>query len=219
MIRLDRRLRKGKDAQYRPERPFGTVVLFTERCSRARRGSGEAELESIDESRKQRVREEISAAAFVLLCEDADATLTMRALAARLGIQPSNLYLYVRDRDEVMRLIVEHALGDTGRSGGGRATSPREVVHDLLRSVTQDPGLAKALHAAADLAFREIRERVSDTCTDDPFRQPTSRAAIDALAVLLTGTAVWLFGTETTGGSDERVPPTRCGRPSNSSRR
>lgn len=56
-------------------------------------------------------RDDILDAALALLSEDGDAGLTMRALAARLGVTPMSLYHHVRDRAGLLQALSDRVYG------------------------------------------------------------------------------------------------------------
>ena len=152
-------------------------------------------MEPIDDARRSRVRHEIAVAGFCLLSQDGTATLTMRSLAARLGVQPSTLYQYVRDRDDVLGLVVHHALDGAGIIDGKPAGSTREVVGDLLQLFAQHPPVAKALSACPDTAFGVILDMLHQARSDEEADGLHCRGVIEAVAATLTGAAIWLFAT------------------------
>ena len=60
-------------------------------------------------------RDEILDVAAALLEEEGAEALTMRALAARMGIRAPSLYKHVRDKDDIVAGLQERALVDMGR--------------------------------------------------------------------------------------------------------
>lgn len=76
---------------------------------------------------------QLAAAALVVIDRDGLAGLSMRAVAKELGVGTMALYRYVRDREELERLVVELVLGsvDTGLAD---VTAPwRERIEILVR--------------------------------------------------------------------------------------
>ncbi|MGY1742566.1 MULTISPECIES: TetR/AcrR family transcriptional regulator [unclassified Blastococcus] len=55
-------------------------------------------------------RDQVLAGARALLAEGGADALTMRALAARLGVRPNALYSHVADKDELLEALVDDAL-------------------------------------------------------------------------------------------------------------
>ena len=87
-------------------------------------------------------RDAILDAALDLLDEDGDAGLTMRALAARLGVTPMSLYHHVTDRAGLLR-----ALSD-------RLASPAESTH---RAPARCPSAVRTSIPLTILAVRSRR--------------------------------------------------------------
>jgi TetR/AcrR family tetracycline transcriptional repressor len=56
-------------------------------------------------------REQVLEAARALLSEQGSAGLTMRALAARLGVAPNALYSHVADKTQLVDLVLDDVLG------------------------------------------------------------------------------------------------------------
>lgn len=61
-------------------------------------------------------REEIAAAARVILEEEGEEALTMRNLAERLGIKAPSLYKHVKGRREIETLLATEALSEMGEA-------------------------------------------------------------------------------------------------------
>ena len=66
-------------------------------------------------------RDEILDVAATVLEEEGPEALTMRELAARMGIRAPSLYKHVRDKDDIVVGLQERALIDMGRHLGGAA--------------------------------------------------------------------------------------------------
>jgi AcrR family transcriptional regulator len=70
--------------------------------------------------------------------------LSLRKVATALDTGPASLYVYVSNLDELRSLVLDRALGDVARSGGGHW---RSRVKDILRSYAEvlmgRPGLAE----------------------------------------------------------------------------
>lgn len=112
-------------------------------------------------------RNAILDAALALLDEDGDAGLTMRALAARLGVTPMSLYHHVTDRAGLLRALSDRLYGgvldDTDAPG-----SPVEGIRVLLTryhdAVAAHPQLTLAIFAepaAFAGASRDITDRLT----------------------------------------------------------
>jgi AcrR family transcriptional regulator len=112
-------------------------------------------------------RDAILDAALALLDEDGDAGLTMRALAARLGVTPMSLYHHVTDRAGLLRALSDRLYGGVLR-GVDEAGSPVDGIRMLLTqyhdAVATHPQLTLAIFAepaAFAGASREITDRLT----------------------------------------------------------
>jgi TetR/AcrR family transcriptional regulator, tetracycline repressor protein len=66
-------------------------------------------------------REQVLEAARALLAEKGSAGLTMRALAARLGVAPNTLYSHVADKTQLVDLVLDDVLGGVPLPAAGTA--------------------------------------------------------------------------------------------------
>jgi TetR/AcrR family tetracycline transcriptional repressor len=66
-------------------------------------------------------REQVLEAARALLAEKGSAGLTMRALAARLGVAPNTLYSHVADKTQLVDLVLDDVLGGVPLPAAGAA--------------------------------------------------------------------------------------------------
>ncbi|WP_322405597.1 TetR/AcrR family transcriptional regulator [Massilia luteola] len=112
-------------------------------------------------------REAIVDAALALLGEEGGAGLTMRTLAARLGVTPMSLYHHVTDRAGLLRALSEQVYGDV-LSGVGQSGDPVAGIRMLLTRyydlVVAHPQLTLAIFAepaAFAGASREITDRLT----------------------------------------------------------
>jgi AcrR family transcriptional regulator len=112
-------------------------------------------------------RDAILDAALALLDDDGDAGLTMRGLAARLGVTPMSLYHHVTDRAGLLRALSDRVYGavldDTDAPG-----SPVDGIRILLTryydAVVAHPQLTLAIFAepaAFAGASRDITDRLT----------------------------------------------------------
>jgi len=76
-------------------------------------------------------RDDILDAALALLDEDGDAGLTMRSLAARLGVTPMSLYHHVRDRAGLLQALSDRVYGGVLR-GLDESGEARPALRTLL---------------------------------------------------------------------------------------
>ena len=111
-------------------------------------------------------RDAILDAALALLDEDGDTGLTMRALAARLGVTPMSLYHHVTDRAGLLRALSDRLYGNV-LQGIDAAGSPVDGIRMLMTryydAVVTHPRLTLAIFAepAAFVgASREITDRL-----------------------------------------------------------
>jgi AcrR family transcriptional regulator len=146
---------------------------------------------TVDDERHTQSRAQIAEAALGLLVEDGEARLTMRAVATRLGVQASSLYTYVRDKDELLRLVLERALGDPEIGRGDWETCTRGLIDRIAQTIADNPGTACALRAAPALAAGMLRAQLMRAMHDAPFDEATRSDAANALGTLLVGLVVW----------------------------
>jgi AcrR family transcriptional regulator len=111
-------------------------------------------------------RDAILDAALALLDEDGDAGLTMRSLAARLGVTPMSLYHHVTDRAGLLRALSDRLYGDV-LVGLDAPVNPVDGIRMLLTryydAVVAHPQLTLAIFAepaAFAGASREITDRL-----------------------------------------------------------
>jgi len=112
-------------------------------------------------------RDAILDAALALLDEDGDAGLTMRSLAARLGVTPMSLYHHATDRAGLLRALSDRLYGAVLQG----ADQPGEAVEGIRRLLTRyydavvaHPQLTLAIFAepaAFAGASRELTDRLT----------------------------------------------------------
>ncbi len=101
------------------------------------------------ESRRRALtRERVVAEALTVIGADGAGALSMRALAARLGVVPGALYRHVRSKEQLCDLVVDGVLAEVNCQAGrdlawtGRVTA----LARALRTVLEDhPGIAALL--------------------------------------------------------------------------
>ena len=93
-------------------------------------------------------RERVVAEALTFISTDGAAALSMRALAARLGVVPGAIYRHVRSKEQLLDLVVDGVLAEVD-TRADLALSWTEQVKTLahrLRAVLEDhPGIAGLL--------------------------------------------------------------------------
>jgi AcrR family transcriptional regulator len=107
-------------------------------------------------------RDTILAAALALLEEGAG--LTMRALAARLGVTPMSLYHHVADRAGLLAAVSDRVYGDV-LAATGAAADPRDEIRALLvryyDAVGRHPQLTLAIFTEP-AAFAGVTRRITE---------------------------------------------------------
>ena len=68
-------------------------------------------------------RDAIVEEAIRIIADEGLSGLTMRAVAARLGVTPMAAYYYVADKDELMRLVSERVSSSSGPLRDARAAA------------------------------------------------------------------------------------------------
>ncbi len=101
-----------------------------------------------DSHRRALTRERVVAEALTVIGADGADALSMRALAARLGVVPAALYRHVRSKEQLCDLVVDGVLAEVdcqpGRALGW--TEQVKVLAHRLRAVLEDhPGIAGLL--------------------------------------------------------------------------
>ncbi len=147
---------------HRPRMRRVTATSATEdvpvRRSRSRRGQGE------------QLRDEILAAAERILIETNDqAALSIRAIAAAVGVTPPSIYLHFADRNDLVFAVCERH-GDTPRAGHGRRRRGRR------RSVGAHPAPGLRLPAMGARQSRALPDPDDEPARPHP-RAPAGRAA------------------------------------------
>ncbi|HEX2316639.1 MAG TPA: TetR/AcrR family transcriptional regulator [Thermomonospora sp.] len=77
-------------------------------------------------------RDQIVTAAVAILDGEGHPGLSMRRVAADLGVTAGSLYWYVRTKDDLLELALDHVLGEVRADPGGRDW--REALASLARS-------------------------------------------------------------------------------------
>jgi AcrR family transcriptional regulator len=80
-------------------------------------------------------REEIAAAAVKLADDEGFEAVSMRSLAAALGVGATSLYRYVESKEEVVDLMVDHALGGLRFEAAGDPRSDLAAFSRAMRQV------------------------------------------------------------------------------------
>src|SRR5216117_2239743 len=100
--------------------------------------------------RPQLTRERVVAEALAVIAADGAQALTMRTLAARLGVVPGALYRHVRNKEQLHDLVLDGVLAevDTNVDPALPWTEQLKVIAHRLRAVLEaHPGVAGVLKA------------------------------------------------------------------------
>lgn len=112
-------------------------------------------------------RDDILAAALALLDEGGGQGLTMRALAARLGVTPMSLYRHVGDQVGLLRALSDRVYAGV-LAAAGELADPRAEIRELLvcyhHAVGRHPQLTMAIFAAP-AAFAGVTRQITDRLT------------------------------------------------------
>jgi AcrR family transcriptional regulator len=102
-----------------------------------------------DEDRRPRLtRERVVAEALVAIAEDGVQALTMRTLAARLGVVPGALYHHVRNKQQLQDLVLDNVLAEVDvhlDPSLGWTGQLKVLAHRLRRVLEAHPGVAGLL--------------------------------------------------------------------------
>ena len=105
-------------------------------------------------------RDEIVTAAVVLVEHGGPDALTMKALGAALGADPSAVYRHVRDKDELLRAVGDHLLDGVVEGLPGRRSwevTVRIVCLRLRAALMARPQLADLARSAPTRQRHEVR--------------------------------------------------------------
>ena len=113
-------------------------------------------------------RELILDAALALLEEAGEKSLTMRALAARLGVTPMSLYHHLEDRAELLSELSGQVYTEVLSDSDGPSDHRRQIREILIRYhdlVGKHPQLTLAIFAEPK-AFAGMSRRITDRLTE-----------------------------------------------------
>jgi len=109
--------------------------------------------------RRALTRERVVAEALAIIAADGAQALTMRALAARLGVVPGALYRHVRGKEQLHDLVLDAVLGEVDRHVGPAAPWAAQIaaLAGRLRAVLENhPGTAALLKTRDPLSPRSL---------------------------------------------------------------
>jgi AcrR family transcriptional regulator len=133
-----------------------------------------------EERRRPLTRQRVVAEALTIIAEEGVEALTMRTLAARLGVVPGALYRHVRNKEQLHDLVLDGVLAEVDCDVDPSLpwTERIKLLAHLLRAVLEDhPGVAGSSSVA--IPWDPIRspwpKRSCHRCT--PPGSPTVRPA------------------------------------------
>jgi AcrR family transcriptional regulator len=104
--------------------------------------------ETDEERRRTLNRQAVVAEALTLIAQDGVAALTMRALAARLGVVPGALYRHVRSKEQLQDLILDGVLAEVDCDISHALPWTEQIktlAHRLHKVLENHPGVAGML--------------------------------------------------------------------------
>jgi AcrR family transcriptional regulator len=139
-------------------------------------------------------RDEIVGAAVTLVEQGGPDALTMKALGAALGADPSAVYRHVQDKDELLRAVGDHLLNGVVEGLPGRRTwddTVRTVCLRLRAALLARPQLADLTRSAPTRQRHELRltEVLLSALVAGGFPPDRAAAAYHALIELTVGSA------------------------------
>jgi AcrR family transcriptional regulator len=133
-------------------------------------------------------------AALAVARTDGLAAVTMRRVAAELDTGAASLYVYVRNRDELLRAMLDRVVGDTPLPRPDKKRW-REQIHELLDSfrvgLETYPGLATVLPEeplATDTALKSL-ETLLAILVAGGIKPQDAAWACDIMMLIVTATA------------------------------
>ena len=109
--------------------------------------------------RRVLTRDRVVAEALVIIAADGAQALSMRALAARLGVVPGALYRHVRGKEQLLDFVLDAVLGEVDCRAGAddHWTARVAALADRLRAVLENhPGTAALLKTRDPLSPRSL---------------------------------------------------------------
>src|ERR1700761_2744507 len=109
--------------------------------------------------RRAPTRQRGVAEALMVIAADGAQALSMRALAARLGVVPGALYRHVRGKEQLLDFVLDAVLGEVDcRTGAGDHWAARvaSLAHRLRAVLESHPGTAALLKTRDPLSPRSL---------------------------------------------------------------
>jgi TetR/AcrR family transcriptional regulator, tetracycline repressor protein len=103
-----------------------------------------------ESGRRALTRERVVAEALAVISTDGAQALSMRAIAARLGVVPGALYRHVRSKEQLYDLVLDAVLAEVDHQADDEAPWTAQVAaiaHALRAALENNPGVAALLKA------------------------------------------------------------------------
>jgi TetR/AcrR family tetracycline transcriptional repressor len=103
-----------------------------------------------ESGRRALTRERVVAEALAVISTDGAQALSMRAIAARLGVVPGALYRHVRSKEQLYDLVLDAVLAEVDHQADDEAPWAAQVAaiaHALRAALENNPGVAALLKA------------------------------------------------------------------------
>ena len=163
--------------------------------------------------RHQLTRERVVAEALAVIAHDGVQALTMRRLAARLGVVPGALYRHVRSKQQLQDLVLDGVLAEVDFQldvSMGWTGQLKELAHRLRRVLEAHPGIAGILKTRDPLGPHSL-------ALAEAFLEPLQAAGFAdreaglAFFLLVDYTVGFAVSTTSTSVNEQRVrdPATR----------
>jgi AcrR family transcriptional regulator len=164
--------------------------------------------------RHQLTRDRVVAEALAVIAHDGVQALTMRRLAAHLGVVPGALYHHVRNKQQLQDLVLDGVLAEIDFQldpSLGWTGQLKELAHRLRRVLEAHPGIAGILKTRDPLGPHSL-------ALAEAFLEPlqaagfTDRHAGLAFFLLVDYTVGFAVSTSSTSVNEQRVrdPATRA---------
>ena len=165
-----------------------------------------------DSRRRALTRERVVAEALTVISTDGAAALSMRALAARLGVVPGAVYRHVRNKEQLLDLVVDGVLAEAGTLPDPTLSWAGQVktLAHRLRTVLEDhPGIAALLKTRDPLGPHSLALAEAFLAALQPAGLPARQTAL-AFSLIYDYTLGFALSDRTTV-NEQRVqdPATR----------
>jgi AcrR family transcriptional regulator len=165
-----------------------------------------------DSRRRALTRERVVAEALTVISTDGAAALSMRALAARLGVVPGAVYRHVRNKEQLLDLVVDGVLAEAGTRADPTLSWAGQVktLAHRLRTVLEDhPGIAALLKTRDPLGPHSLALAEAFLAALQPAGLPARQTAL-AFSLIYDYTLGFALSDRTTV-NEQRVqdPATR----------